>query len=139
MKASKLACAEVDLLHIGLNYVNVPKNAPQRIHNIARRKISRRHLMEHGSEEDEVLPSDQRHVYIRSSGEVPIELFGGIQPGESTASDHNPHLLHVTTFCSGHGNVKDSVSLLSIGRKHTSYLCASDGASFVCFSQFRSR
>jgi hypothetical protein len=70
---------------------------------------------------------------------VPIELFGGIQPGESTASDYNPCLLHVTTFCSGHGNVKDSVSLLSIGRRHADYLCASDGASFVSFSQFSSR
>jgi hypothetical protein len=42
----------------GMIAVYVAKNAPERVNDVAWRKIARRHLMQHGCEENEILATD---------------------------------------------------------------------------------
>ena len=47
MNAPNLPRAKIDIFHVGFDHVDVAQNPPQRIHDIARRKIARRHFMQH--------------------------------------------------------------------------------------------
>src|SRR5207247_437429 len=58
---------EINRLNIGLNKLHVTKNAPERIHDVARIKIARCDLVQHRRKKNEILVTDQRHLYVRSA------------------------------------------------------------------------
>jgi hypothetical protein len=47
MRASDLSRAQIDIFHLGFDHVDVAQNPPLRIHNVGRREIARRDLMQH--------------------------------------------------------------------------------------------
>jgi hypothetical protein len=86
-QASNLSCRQVDSLDISLNDLDVMKNAPQRIDNIAGRKIARCYFMQHRSEENKVFATNKGDFDIIPPRQALIEMPGCIQSGKSAASD----------------------------------------------------
>ena len=82
MHASNFSRAKIDIFHVGFDHVDVAQNPPQRIHNVARRKIARRDFMQHRREENEILPRDQRHFDVRPPRQMLVEIFCRVEPGE---------------------------------------------------------
>ncbi len=118
MHASNFARAEIDILHVGFDHVDVAQNPAQRIHDVARRKIARRDFMQHRREENEILPRDQGHFHVRPSRQMLVQIFCRVEPGKSAAGDHDSCLFHASIFARRCAIVKDSLSLLSIRNRH---------------------
>ena len=68
--AMKSPSVEINRLNIGLNKLHMTKNAPDRIDDVARIKISRCDLMQHRRKKNEILTTDQRHLYVRSTFQI---------------------------------------------------------------------
>ena len=94
MNAPNFSRVKIDILHVGFDHVDVAQNAPQRIHNVAGRKIARRDFMQHRREENEILPRDQRYFDVRPPRQMLVEIFCRVEPGESAACDHDFRLFH---------------------------------------------
>src|SRR6516225_2258562 len=52
-------------------------------------EVARRHLVQHGREQEKVLPVDERHLDIRIASQRFLLLHGGVQTGESTAQNQD--------------------------------------------------
>ena len=98
MRASNLPRAQIDILHVGFDHIDVAQNPPLRIHNVGRREIARRDFMQHRRKENEILPRDQGHFDVRPSRQMLVQIFRRIEPGESAAGDHDFCLFHVKSF-----------------------------------------
>ena len=73
------------------------KNAAERIHDVARIKISRCDFVEHRRKENEILATDQRHFYVRSTREAFVEVHCRVEPGKSATGDDYSGRLHAVT------------------------------------------
>jgi hypothetical protein len=73
------------------------KNAAERIHDIARIKISGCDLVQHRRKQNEILATDQRHLYIRSTREPFVEVHCRVKPGKSATGDDYSSRLHAIT------------------------------------------
>src|SRR6266566_1102573 len=73
------------------------KNSAKRIHDVARIKIARCDLMQHRRKENEILVTDQRHLYVRSTREPFVEVHCRVKPGEPATSDDYSSRLHAAT------------------------------------------
>ena len=89
---------KIDILDIGFDKLHVTKNAPERIHDVARRKITGGNFVKHRREQDKILAADQRHFDVRSPRQMPVEILRRVQPGESAARDHDFGLFHTERF-----------------------------------------
>ena len=90
MPASNFAPAQIDLLHVRFDHVDVAQDAAQRVYDVARGKIARRDFMQHRRKQNEVLPRDDRHLDVRPTREMVVEIFCRVEPGEAAACDHDP-------------------------------------------------
>ena len=54
----------IDLPNLRFDELHMPKNAPQRIHNVARQKIACGNFVQHRGEENEILAADQRDLHV---------------------------------------------------------------------------
>src|SRR6266436_6098830 len=80
---------KIDILDIGFDELHVTKNAPEWIHNVARRKITGGNFMKHRREENEVLATDQRYLNVVVTGQTFVEILGCVKSTESAArNDH---------------------------------------------------
>src|SRR4030095_6279612 len=86
--AMKSPSVEINRLNIGLNKLHMTKNAAERIHDVARIKVSRCDLMQHRRKQNEVLATDQRHFYVRSTRQPFLEVHCRVKSGESAAGDN---------------------------------------------------
>jgi hypothetical protein len=91
--ATHRARVHVDTVHLGLDKCHVTKNASYRIDNVARVKLTRRHFVQHRSEQDEILAAHERHVDIRTARESLVEIHGRAEPCETAARYDDLHLL----------------------------------------------
>jgi hypothetical protein len=66
MHAPNSPRAKIDIFHVRFDHIDMAQNAPQRIHNVARRQIARRDFMQHRREENKILPRDQRYFDVRT-------------------------------------------------------------------------
>jgi hypothetical protein len=73
------------------------KNAAERIHDVTRIKISGRDLVQHGRKENEILATDQCHLYVRSTREPFVEVHCRVEPGKSATGDDYSSRLHAVT------------------------------------------
>jgi len=92
--ATHRARVHVDTVHLGLDKCYVTKNASYRIDNVARVKLTRRHFVQHRSEQHEVLAAHERHLNIGAARKCLVEIHGRAKPCEAAARYDDLHLLH---------------------------------------------
>src|SRR5207247_7449316 len=84
-------------LHVGFDNLHVTKNSPERIDDVPRIKISGCDLVQHRRKENEILATDQRHLYVRSTREPFVEVYCRVKPGKSaTGNDYSSRLHPIT-------------------------------------------
>src|SRR4029453_12921051 len=83
--------------HLGFDNLHVTKNSPERIDDVAWIKIARCNLMQHRRKENEILATDQGHLYVRSTREPFLEVHCRVKPGEPTTNDDYSSRLHAIT------------------------------------------
>src|SRR5215831_1117664 len=84
---------EINRPNIGLKKLHVTKNSSKRIDDVARIKISRCDFVQHRRKQNEILVTDQRHLYVRSTREPFVELYCRVKPGKSaTGNDYSSRL-----------------------------------------------
>src|SRR6266480_8095432 len=88
---------QINSLHAGFDNLHVTKNAPERIDDVARIKISGCDLMQHRRKENEILATDQRHLYVRTTGQPFVEMHCRVKPGEPATGDDYSSRLHAVT------------------------------------------
>jgi hypothetical protein len=87
MDASRV---QINRLNIGLNKLHMTKNTAEGVHNVARIKIACCDLVQHWRKENEILVTDQRHLYVRSTREAFVEVHCRVKPGEpATGNDYS--------------------------------------------------
>src|SRR6266487_6031359 len=83
------------------------KNAPERIHDVTRIKISGGDLVQHRRKQNEILATDQRHLYVRSTRKPFVEVHCRVKPGEpATGNDYSSRLHALTANCNATGAIK---------------------------------
>src|SRR4030095_11646090 len=85
---------EINRMNIGFNKLHMTKNAAERIHAVARIKIARCDCVQHRRKENEILATDQRHLYVRSTREPFVEVHCRIKPGEPTTGNDYSSRFH---------------------------------------------
>src|SRR5437773_8785087 len=88
---------QINSLHVGFDNLHVTKNSPERIHDVARIKISGCHFVQHRRKENEILATDQRHLYVRSTREPFVEVHCRVKPGKPAAGNDYSSRLHAIT------------------------------------------
>jgi hypothetical protein len=88
---------QINRLNIGFNKLHMTKNPPERIHDVARIKVSGGDLMQHRRKQNEILATDQRHLYVRSTREPLVELHCRIKPGKSATGNDYSSGLHANS------------------------------------------
>ena len=110
LAAQYAACAtdeaflQVNSLHIGFDNFHMTKNASEGINDVGRIKIAGCDLMQHRREQNEILPTNQRHFHVWSSRQTFVKMGCRIQPGESAASNDDLRLVH---FSNEHQQLND--------------------------------
>src|SRR5882724_269282 len=93
---------QINSLHVGFDNLHVTKNSPERIDDVARIKISGCDLMQHWRKQNEILATDQRHLYVRSTRKPFVEVHCRVKPGEpATGNDYSGRFHAITS----NGNV----------------------------------
>src|SRR5439155_17065110 len=81
---------EINRMNIGFNKLHMTKNAAERIHDVARIKISGCDFVQHRRKENEILATYQRHLYVRSTRKPFVEVHCRVKPGKSaTGNDYS--------------------------------------------------
>jgi hypothetical protein len=75
----------------------VTKNAAERIHDVARIKISGCDLVQQRRKQNEILATDQRHLYVRSTREPFVEVHCRVKPSEPTTGNDYSSRFHAIT------------------------------------------
>ena len=88
---------QINGLNIGIDKLHMTKNAAERIHDVARIKIARCDLVQHRRKQNEILATDQRHLYVRSTREPFVEVHCRVKPGKSATGDDYSSRLHAVT------------------------------------------
>src|SRR4029453_18345871 len=88
---------EINRMNIGFNKLHMTKNAAERIHDVARIKIARCDFVQHRRKENEILATDQRHLYARATREPFVEVHCRIKPGKSATGNDYSSRFHVIT------------------------------------------
>src|SRR5262245_4660742 len=97
--ASDYSSGQISCAYISFNNLHMTKNAAERIHDVTRIKISRCDFVQHRRKQNEILATDQRHLYVRSTREPLVEVHCRVKPGKSaTGNDYSPLLVHLAGF-----------------------------------------
>jgi hypothetical protein len=88
---------EINRLNVGFNKLHMTKNAAERIHDVTRIKISGCDFVQHRRKQNEILATDQRHLYVRSTREPFVEVHCRVEPGEPTTGNDYSSRLHAIT------------------------------------------
>jgi hypothetical protein len=88
---------QINSLHVGFDNLHVTKNSPERIDDVARIKISGCDLMQHRRKENEILATDQRHLYVRTASQPFVEVHCRVKPGEPAAGNDYSSRPHAIT------------------------------------------
>jgi hypothetical protein len=100
---------QINSLHVGFDNLHVTKNSPERIDDVARIKISGCDLMQHRRKENEILATDQRHLYVRTAGQPFVEVHCRVKPGEPTTGNDYSSRFHAIT---PNGNATRQIEML---------------------------
>ena len=95
--AADYSAGQINCAYIGFNKLHMTKNAAERIHDVTRIKISGCDLVQHRRKENEILATDQRHLYVRSTREPFVEVHCRVKPGKSATGNDYSSRLHAVT------------------------------------------
>ena len=95
--AADYSACQINCAYIGLDNLHVTKNAAQRINNVAGIKIAGRDLVQHRRKENEIIATDQRHFYVRSTCEPFFEVHCRVKPGKSATGNDYSSRFHGNT------------------------------------------
>src|SRR5262245_44808271 len=95
--ASDYSAGQINCAYIGFNNRHMTENAAERIHDVGRIKISGCDFVQHRREQNEVLATDQCHLYVRSPSESFVEVYRRVKPGEPTTSNDYSGRFHAIT------------------------------------------
>src|SRR4029077_328792 len=95
--AADYSACQINCAYIGLENLHVPKNAAQRINNVAGIKIAGGDFVQHRRKENEIIATDQCHFYVRSTCEPFLEVYCRVKPGESAGGNEYSRRLHAFT------------------------------------------
>src|SRR5215471_8089752 len=84
---------QINSLHLAFHEVHSPQQLADRIDYTGQVEVAGRDFVEHGREEEEVLPIHNRDVHIRITAEGLLELQGHIQAAKSPAQNYDTHVL----------------------------------------------
>src|SRR5437660_11406836 len=73
------------------------KNATELIHDDTRIKIAGGDLMQHRRKQNEILATDQRHLYVRSAREPFVEVHCRVKPAKSATGNNYSSRLHANS------------------------------------------
>jgi len=88
---------QINRLNVGFDNLHMTKNSPERIDDVARIKISGGDLMQQRRKQNEILATDQRPLYVRSTREAFVEVHCRVEPGKSATGDDYSGRLHAVT------------------------------------------
>src|SRR5436190_4103285 len=94
MDASRV---QINRLNIGRNKLHMAKNAAERIHDVARIKISGGDFMQHRRKQNEILTTDQRHLHVGSTRDPFVEVHCRVKPGKSATGNDYSSRFHAVT------------------------------------------
>src|SRR6059058_3748771 len=95
--AAVYSAGQINCAYIGFDNLHVAKNAAERIHDVTRIKISGCDLVQHRRKQNEILATDQCHLYVRSAREPFVEVHCRVKPGKSaTGNDYSSRLHPIT-------------------------------------------
>jgi hypothetical protein len=123
----------INRLYLGRDYFDVAKNAAERIHDVARIKIARCDFVQHRRKENEILATDQRHLYV-STRESFVEMYCRVEPGKSPTSDDDSSRLHAITV---NGNRTRAIEILLMAPSVSLFPSFSQACSPGNFTKFR--
>src|SRR5436190_19296912 len=95
--AADYSACQINCAYIGLDNLHVTKNAAQRINNVAGIKIAGCDFVQHRRKENEILATDQRHLYVRSTRQPFVEVHCRVKPGKPAAGNDYSSRLHAIT------------------------------------------
>src|SRR4029453_13937381 len=95
--ATDASRVQINGLNIGIDKLHMTKNAAERIHDVTRIKISGCDFVQHRRKENEILATDQRHLYVRSTREPFVEVHCRIKPGKPPPANDYSSRFHVIT------------------------------------------
>ena len=81
-------------MNFRLNKLHVAQNTAERIDNVARIKIARGDLVQHGREQNEVLAADESKFHGPAPSQSLVEMHRRAQSGKSSARNYNANLFH---------------------------------------------
>jgi hypothetical protein len=95
--AADYSAGQINCAYIGFNKLHMPKNAAERIDDVARIKIARCDFVQHRRKENKILATDQRHLYVRSTREPFVEVHCRVKPGKpATGNDYSSRFHAIT-------------------------------------------
>src|SRR4029450_13209993 len=92
--ATDASRVQINRLNIGIDKLHMTKNAPKRIYDVARIKIARCDLVQHWRKQNEILATNQRHLYVHTTGQPFLEVHCRVKPGEPTTGDDYSNRFH---------------------------------------------
>src|SRR5262249_46058086 len=83
------AALEVDRVDLAAEEPGAPQESADRIHHVREIEVARSDLVEHGREEKEVLPRDERHFEIAAGVSEALELERRVHAAETATEDEH--------------------------------------------------
>ena len=94
MNTADFSRVKIDIPDIGFDELHVMKNAPERIYDVAWRKIAGGYFVQHRREQNEILAADQCCLHVRPASQLFVQIHGGVQPGKSAAQNDDFVFFH---------------------------------------------
>ena len=91
---------KVDILHPRFDKFHVMKNAPERIYDVVWRKITGGNFMKHRREQNEILATDQRDLYVVATRQRLVEIFRCVKSAESATGNNDFGFHHLVVVVS---------------------------------------
>src|SRR5215468_7322913 len=91
--------SQIDCLYISFEEIHLSEKLADRVHDICEIQIAGRDLMQHWSEQEEVLAIHERNFHIRMVCQPLLEFKRGIEAAKSATQDENTMLI-------AHGNLR---------------------------------
>ena len=88
------AALQIDLLDVADNDVRAVQQRPEGTDDVGDVHVAGCDLVQHGSEEKEVVTADERHVDVFAMAEPPLELTGRFNAAKSAAEHDNAGSSH---------------------------------------------
>src|SRR5258706_5027485 len=84
---------QIDCVDFGLQEVDMLEHLAERTDNVRHLQVACRHLVQHGSEQDKVFATDERHFDVRVGSNSFIQMECGIEATKAATENQNARFL----------------------------------------------